>query len=208
MLPGTFPRVSTGTHFGFIDESSVSRSRGRQDYLVCAAVVAEEEVDSMRDGLRPLLRRGQIKVHWSDEGPASRQTIVERLAQLSPMSVVVSHASQPQRTTERFRRKCLERLYYEMASMEVDDLTLEGRTPAQNKKDFAHVVALQNQGLPRALRIGHRRGGDEPLLWIADVVLGAINASYNGEPKYLKVLEDTILLRTFTADSLDTGERP
>lgn len=66
----------------------------------------------------------------------------------------------------------------------------------------AHVVALQGQGLDRSIRIQHRRGGDEPLLWIADAVLGAVNSAELGEPGHLELLSETILLRRRTTDSL------
>ena len=49
-------------------------------------------------------------------------------------------------------------------------------------------------GLPRGtrLRVDHRRGGDEPLLWIADIVAGAIRASREGEHRYHQILKDQI----------------
>lgn len=204
----TFDSVSGGDLCGFADESAVVRSPTRQDYLVCAVLLAEQDLDETRDALRPLLRPGQLKFHWSAEGPASRRRMVETLACLQPMSIVVTHRSQPQHKTERFRRKCLEVLYYELTEAGVKHLILEGRTPSQDRRDMAHVVALQNQHLSRDLRIAHRRGGDEPLLWIPDVVLGAINSAHQGEHRHLDALRHTIVLHTFTSESLQTGERP
>lgn len=118
------------------------------------------------------------------------------------MTVVITHLSERMRKTERCRRKCLETLYLEMSGMGIHDLTLEHRSESQNARDRAHIVALQGQGLDRQLRIDHVRGGDEPLLWIADILLGAVNAASQGRPDHLEALQETIVVHQRTADSL------
>lgn len=120
--------------------------------------------------LRSLLPRGQIELYWHDESPRRRRDIVARICELDSMNVVVSHVDVRRRQVERCRRKCLETIYHQRVEMKVSDLTLESRSETQDKQDRAHIVALQGQGLDHQLRIRHRRGGDEPLLWIADTV--------------------------------------
>lgn len=186
----------------FLDESSRVLSDELQEYLVGAALLNARECDDVREELRPLLLPGQVKLHWTDESRRRRSKIIDAIVSLGPMNVVISHVSARQRRTERFRRKCLEALYYEFAAMEVHDVLLESRSVKQDKDDRAHIVALQGQGLYRGIRIQHRRGGDEPLLWIADAVLGAVNSAESGEPDHLDALSETILLRERTADSL------
>lgn len=198
-------RVTHPSFAAFIDESSAVRSATAQEYLVCSAIIPEDAYDAFRTALSPLRLPGQIKLHWTDESPRRRREIVTRIAELGPMNVVLRHLDARRRKVERYRRKCLESLYHELVMMEVFDLTLECRTEAQDRSDRAHIVALQGQGLDRRVRIQHRRGGDEPLLWIADVVLGAMNSAELGDPTYLDVLKSTILLETCTPDS-DTGE--
>lgn len=197
-------------HRAFIDESSVVRGEDRQEYLIAAAIIPVDKCDEVRDALRPLLLPGQIKLHWSDESAPRRRTIVKELLALEPMSVVITHLSERRRKNERFRRKCLGELYTEMITMEVHDLMLESRSARQDSNDVAHLVALQGGGLDRQLRICHSRGGDEPLLWIADTVLGAINADKMGEQHYLEALSSTFLIHRQTADSivLLTSEKP
>ncbi|MBR7508528.1 hypothetical protein KC216_21955, partial [Mycobacterium tuberculosis] len=62
------------------------------------------------------------------------------------------------------------------------------------------------------LRISHCRGGDDPLLWIPDAVLGAVNASFSGDVSYIDVLRGSILIEKRTPESLmpESGqsERP
>lgn len=69
-------------------------------------------------------------------------------------------------------------------------LLLESRTEHQDKKDRAHVVALQIQGL-------------DPLLWIPDAVLGAVNSARLGNHTYWERLRETILVAASTYESLE-----
>lgn len=150
-----------------------------------------------------MLLPGQIKLHWTAERESRRRRIVSAIASLEPMNFIVAHLSQRQAKTERFRRKCLETLYYELAGAEVYPVTLGSRGPSQDKNERAHIVALQAQGLDKGVRIQHLRGGEEPLLWIADAVLGSLNSAYRGESAHFEVLQHTIMLKQHTSDSLE-----
>ncbi|MGY2747654.1 hypothetical protein [Arthrobacter sp. UYCu723] len=106
----------------YLDESSANRSEDSQEYLVCAAVVPDDSAEELREQLLALRLRGQIKLHWTDESEARRKKIVAAVSELTPMSAVVTHVSRRQNKTERFRRKCLETIYYELASMGVREV--------------------------------------------------------------------------------------
>lgn len=194
----------------FVDESTCIRSATTQEYLIGAAIITADDCEALRKELRPLRMPGQVKLHWTDESAGRRRKITKAIAELGSMHVVVTHLSGKQRKTERHRRKCLETLYYELGEADVLDITLERRSDAQDKQDRAHIVGLQSQGWNPGLRISHCRGGDDPLLWIPDAVLGAVNASFIGEDEYLGLLRETILIEKRTPDSLDPGqnERP
>lgn len=196
----------------FVDESSCVRTEATQEYLIGAAIVSAEDCDEIREALRHLRLPGQIKPHWTDESDRRRRMITETIAELGSMHVVVAHLTGRTRKTERYRRKCLETLYYELGEASVLDITLERRSDSQDKQDRAHIVSLQNQGWLAGLRIRHCRGGDDPLLWIPDAVLGAVNASFSGEDGYLDVLRDSILIEKRTPESLvpepPQSERP
>lgn len=98
----------------YADESSAPRGMDRQEYLVCAAVIEKTDADPIRELLRPLLLPGQRKLHWSDESGRRRREIVGVVAGLEAMQVIITHRSTPSRKTERYRRKCLEQLYFEL----------------------------------------------------------------------------------------------
>lgn len=187
----------------FLDESSANRGEGLQEYLVCAALIDDEDCHSVREQLRPLLKPGQIKLHWTDESERRRREIVSRIVRLGTMNIVVSHLDAHRNRVERYRRKSLELLYHHLIESETFDLTLECRSDSQDRSDRAHIVGLQSQGLDRRLRLSHQRGGDEPLLWIADAVLGSINAAYTGNASHYEELQATLLIQARTTESLE-----
>lgn len=83
-------------------------------------------------------------------------------------------------------------MYFELSEMHVHNVTLESRQEAQNKRDLAHIVALQGQGQSAGIRLRHVRGGDDPLLWIPDAVLGALNSVHLGEEQYWEKLHEKV----------------
>lgn len=178
------------------------RSKNRQDYMVCAAIIDSVNSDAIRTELLPLRLPGQIKLHWTDERESRRRTIVKTLSTIDSMQAVITHRSEISKKTERYRRKCLENMYFELSNMGVQQVVLESRQVAQNKKDIEHIVALQGRGEASKIRIVHIRGGDEPLLWIPDIFLGAINSSYLGNDLYWKQLQDRVVLNSLTPESL------
>ncbi len=169
---------------------------------MCAAVVPDDSAEELREQLLPLRLKGQIKLHWTDESETRRRKIVAAVSELAPMTAVVTHMSQRHNKTERFRRKCLETIYFELASMGIQEVVCEARTSAQNQKDIAHIVALKGQKVvDRDFTINHCRGGDDPLLWIPDIFLGAINAKHLGEDTYYESLKELLILERKTPDS-------
>lgn len=186
----------------YIDESSAQRTADRQEYMVCAAIVSYDDIDNVREELLSLRLPGQIKVHWTDERDSRRRKIVETLARIESIQAIITHRSELNRKTERYRRKCLEQIYFELSDMDIHNVILESRDEAQNEKDIAHIVALQGRGQSTGIRLRHVRGGDDPLLWIPDAVLGAFNAAHLGEEKYWEQLQDKVILNRSTPDSL------
>ena len=186
----------------YIDESSAYRPPNRQEYLICAAIIDSQDLEQVREELRPLLLPGQVKLHWTDERNSRRRKIVETLSGIDSMQAIITHQSEVSKRTERHRRKCLEQMYFELSEMHIHNVTLESRQEAQNKRDLAHIVALQGQGQSVNIRLQHVRGGDDPILWVPDAVLGALNSVHLGEEQYWEKLYGKVLLNRPTPDSL------
>ena len=171
-------------------------------YRVGATIVDRHDADDIRSQLRPLLLRGQTKFHWGDEKPERRIQFLRVIAPLAATTIVVTHVDKISVKEERSRRKCLEHLYPLLTEALVSDLTLESRTPTQNKNDVAHIVAWQGMGRNLGIRLDHCPGKDDPLLWIPDAILGAVNAHALGDASYLTELDARNIKHVITRESL------
>jgi hypothetical protein len=159
-----------------------------QEYRVCAVVVADEVTEEIRAELLPFLLKGQRKFHWIAERRQRRQTFLTTISRLNLDSIIVIDRSTPQRHEERRRRKALELLYLTLENLGVAEVVLESRTATQDHMDIKHIAGLKSAGLFTAFQLTHVRGGDEPLLWISDTLLGAENAARNGDLAFANAL--------------------
>ena len=112
---------------------------------MCAAIIDTQDLEKIREELRPLRLPGQVKLHWTDERKSRRRKIVDTLSEIDSMQAIITHRSEVSKKTERHRRKCLEQMYFELSEMHVHNVTLESRQEAQNRRDVAHIVALQGR---------------------------------------------------------------
>ena len=172
-----------------------------QEYRVCAVVVSDEQDNVVREAVRPFLLRGQVKFHWKIEPERRRQSFLSVTTNQVFYAIVVCDRSASQRHHERQRRKTLELLYRELEARDVTQVTLESRTPSQDRLDVAHIAGLKSAGLFRPFRLVHQRGGDEPILWISDVLLGAGNAVRKGDASYSSLLSQISVLELNTMGS-------
>ena len=177
----------------WVDESGSSGLRDPGTYLLAAAVSDSDAEDEGRDRMQALLLPGQVKVHWRDESERRRAQIVGAVAGLSLEHVVVVRSGATGERPERRRRKCMERLLYELEQRGVDDVVLESRGPDDDQRDVEMVNALRGQKrLSPQVRLSHRVGRNEPMLWIPDAVCGAVVAARGGVSGHLEVLGDDV----------------
>ncbi|GLW97781.1 hypothetical protein [Microtetraspora sp. NBRC 16547] len=105
--------------------------------------------------------------------------------------VFVVHEGEPAAKSERRRRKCFERLVWELSKAGVAEIVIESREKTQNKRDRDLLGALlARHRIPGGLRIQHVAGAVEPLLWIADCAAGALVAYRCDDPSYFKRLSE------------------
>ncbi|HEX5494706.1 MAG TPA: DUF3800 domain-containing protein [Mycobacteriales bacterium] len=184
----------------YVDESESNQRVDPHTYLLAAALVHDEHAADVRAEVRGLLRPGQRKLHWRDESTESRARIIKTIAALPALHVVVVRTGRDGEPIERRRRKCFERLAYELAARDIDHIAAEARQSKNNLREMDHVKRLRAVGAVRAgMRLSHVPGPNEPLLWIADVVAGAMTAARTGTPDHLGQLAglvDVVLLGT------------
>jgi hypothetical protein len=117
----------------------------------------------------------------------------KRLGELDGFHIVTVGSPVPRRRQERARAVCLRGLVVELHGYGVDHLVMESRAGTLNTRDV-QTVAGARYDLPKgaSFRIDHRRGPDEPLLWAADVVAGAVRAGQNGRSDLRSPLEHCV----------------
>jgi len=84
----------------------------------------------------------------------------------------------------------MERLFYQFGSeKDVGSVWMESRTESLNQADERMVLGMRGARLiDRTLHVEYALSSSDPMLWAADVVAGAVAASYRGEAEYLALL--------------------
>jgi hypothetical protein len=186
----------------YVDESQSNQRLDPHTYLLAAALIEDEHAAEARAEIRGLLRPGQRKLHWRDESTGFRTWITKTVAALPALHVVVvrrGHAGEP---VERRRRKCVERLAYELTIRNVLHITAEARDPRSNVREVRYFDHLRKgRIIDTGMQLDHVPGPREPLLWIPDAVAGALTAARIGMSEYLDQLDGLVDVVSLDADS-------
>ncbi|RIQ20816.1 hypothetical protein [Jiangella rhizosphaerae] len=162
-------------------------------YVLAAVALDRADAGRVRAAVRALEPRPGRRFHWRDKEPFERRDAAGVLAALPILPVVVVGAPVDPRRQERARRHCLQTLLFELATAGVDEVWLETRNPIADRRDLDVVVGFRSRGvLPSALHVGHARPGEEPLLWLADILAGATSAAEGREAAYRELIEGTL----------------
>jgi hypothetical protein len=163
-------------------------------YVLAAAIMSETDVGRIRDGLRMLLLRRQKRLHWREESSGRREKLVSAALAARCLFVVVVGVGMDERRQERARRQCLERLLWELDQRRVQRVIAETRHAERNATDIRAIGAFRRSGVVSPmLGFEHGQPVQEPLLWLPDIVAGAVLAGYTGR-SYLRLALDDILI--------------
>jgi hypothetical protein len=167
-------------------------------YVLAAVIVADAQTDRHREALCALLQRGQRRLHWRDESSKRRVLLVAAVRQLPHTGTVMIAAGVTPRRQERARRKCIERLLAELADRGVASVVFERRHEELDARDRAMVAALRRQqSVPAWLRTSWVPATEEPLLWLPDIVAGAVSLAATGDGTYWNELAPTFRVERF-----------
>lgn len=197
--------VDVPSRSAWIDESIRQRRDGTGMYMLAAAVVDDVDVATVRSEVGTLAPGRRRRAHWHDADDADRRKLVQAVASLPSVHLVVIGMGLDNSRQERGRRKCMQRLLWELSEMGTSQAWIEARTPTLNVKDAAAVAAWRAQRIiPGALRVDFARPygpQGEPLLWLPDIVAGAVGAARgDGDPQFLTPLEPVLTEFTITLD--------
>lgn len=147
----------------------------------------DDAAERFRTGLQTLKPRRAPKLHWTESDGRHRMQVVEHLLLHEWRGLAVVGLYDTAVKSERRRRLTLERMLVELIGVGVGRVVLESRGPA-DRSDRAHVDALKAQRVLRGLRVDHRPGAAEPLLWAADAVCGLVGRARQEEPRFLEAV--------------------
>ena len=162
-------------------------------YLLAAACVADVEIAEVR-ATAAQLAPPQQRFHWRDEKPPSRMKAVGLVGGLPALHLVVVGAPIDPRRQERARRHCLRRLLYELDEAGVSLVRMESRGRRLDTLDLQAVNVMRIQRvIGSALMVDHTQPGSEPLLWLPDIVAGAVGGQLDGKDSYAEELSGLII---------------
>ncbi|UFS58010.1 hypothetical protein [Subtercola endophyticus] len=139
----------------------------------------------------------QLKLHWYESVEAQRRKYITLIAGMEIMHWVIVREDTQNEGPERSRRACIEMMIYELHQIEVFEAVFESRGAANDKRDIDMLGYLRaTKTITKPFRIDHVRGMDEPLLWLPDIVCGAISEDMAGNHTHLdRLRQHTEVLR-------------
>lgn len=186
------------TWCAYVDESLRLRSGKPGMYILAAALISAEEEDLVREAVARL-GHGKRRFHWRVEEPRDQRRAVMLLADFGMMHLVVVATQLDGRRQERGRRQCLQRLLWELDQLGVEVVWLDEWTGSLNARDQQMVSSMRLKGALRGqIRVEFGRyynGVDgELLLWIPDIVAGAVGAARGeGDFQFVEPIEDLLV---------------
>lgn len=139
-------------------------------------------------------------MHWRDESDKRRHLVTEGVAALPLQHVVVIRDGRDSESVERRRRHCLERMLFELDALRIGIATFESRGSADDKRDRDMLDALRARKIvSKDLRIAHTPGRKDALLWVPDVVCGAVTQQRTGDGSYLGIISTQVHVITVSA---------
>ncbi|MFC8529586.1 hypothetical protein [Nocardia sp. NPDC057227] len=174
-----------------VDESARRRSlEGACVYTLAAVIVPESALAEVRETMLALRYGRTPRVHWRDE---RLEHIAKAVAALPMSGVVTVYLHDPEVGPERARRLCLKVLLRVLSERGVDAICFESRRAEQDARDRALLVTLRKQpGFRREVTVGWTKASDDPALWAADVVAGALTWWLDGRHRYWEALSTVV----------------
>ncbi len=164
----------------FVDESQ------RGPYLVSAVLIDPRELAETRTRLRAMLLSGQRRLHFAQERPPRRRSL---LSAMSGLSVRVRLYESTEKE-EIARQLSMARLLADLVAMRGQRVVIESREASLDLRERRQIaMAVQAGTAPASLVYNHLRAHEEPLLWVADAVAWAYGARGEWRPRVAGLID-------------------
>lgn len=169
-------------------------------YILAAALVHDDDAENLRHTLKAIKPASDHKLHWNHESAPSRIKITHTLAETGLLHVVVVRHGPTGDPSERARRKCLQQMAFELNDHDVSTIVAEAREGKANARELKLFNQLRTaKQIDHRMRMDHVPGPEEPLLWVADAVAGAVGAHQRGQDDYFAILAQNVDVITIDA---------
>jgi len=177
----------------WIDESLRITDDDQGSYILASVVCDRSGCAPVRQDLSSLLLGGQRRLHWRDEADGRRDEMAVTVASVDMAAIVVVGMPVAKAKQERARCLCMETLLPRLDALGVEQVWLESRTSSLNRREEQMVLALRGKKLiSRGLRIEAAYPLEEPMLWLPDIVAGAVGADRGGTPRWLDAMRQLV----------------
>jgi hypothetical protein len=166
----------------FLDESSVLSSGGHV-YVFGLLLVAPQVLGSCEARIRHAAGR-QDRIHYADSPAIRRRALVELMQSLPVHSLAIASLGES-RAEERTRRRLLVALFGSSSSIihGTASIVMESRGNALDLRDKSLIRRVTAYSQGEFAEVRHVGWKDQPLLWGADIVAGAVSRAIGtGEP--------------------------
>lgn len=126
------------------------------------------------DALAKIMPPGSKKLHWRDMGQDGQRQSLCILEGIESVDLVAIAAPLDGKKQERARRKCLEAILPALEAQGIEQLVLESRGETTDRLDIDFIKYAKGSKLVETIRLTHADGRQEPRLWIADQIIGAM----------------------------------
>jgi hypothetical protein len=173
-----------------MDESC--QETGVGTYVVGIVVAPVTECDDMREHLA----RGS-RFHFYKAGETRRLGMLDRIESWSLMSCSYIYRGLFPIGQDAARDLCLKRLLLDLQKWEekwgIDELMIESRHGRGDVLDRVTILSAQNgKRAPQKLKYDFVAGSDDPMLWAADAIAGAVRSNVTRK----RYTDELVRLRT------------
>lgn len=169
----------------YIDESI---HEGDGLYVIAAVLTDESLRPVLSEALRKVLPAARSP-HWHIEDGITKGKLVEAIRRMPIEARVYGCQFHSPRRQEAARTRAL-RWFLSDLDSDLDQVVLDRRQESQDATDRRILATALGQ--PYWFRYHHVASAAEPLLWIADILAGAVAASWVGRADYLIALKDVL----------------